>query len=85
MEPTAPPGLDTQILVDLAHARMPFGRYTGSLLLKLPERYLLWFAREGFPKGKLGEQLAMMLEIKTNGLEYLLRPLAPPDRPFRRP
>ncbi len=79
------PRLDSQVLVDLAQARMPFGKYAGSLLLRLPERYLLWFAREGFPRGKLGEQMAMMLEIKTNGLEHLLRPLAPNDRPFRRP
>jgi len=82
MEPQSP---DAQVLIDLANMRMPFGKYAGSLLLRLPERYLLWFQREGFPKGRLGEQMAMMLEIKTNGLEHLLRPFAPTDRHFRRP
>jgi uncharacterized protein (DUF3820 family) len=28
--------------------------------------------RQGLPRGKLGEQLALVLEIKTNGLEQLV-------------
>ena len=40
-------------LVDLANARMPFGKY----------------------EGKLGSQLAQMVEIKLNGLEKLIYPL----------
>jgi hypothetical protein len=31
--------------------------------------------KEGFPNGKLGKQLALMLEIKCNGLEELIYPL----------
>ncbi|MGZ4158237.1 MAG: putative quorum-sensing-regulated virulence factor, partial [Bacteroidia bacterium] len=34
-----------------------------------------WFQRKGFPEGKLGMLLQTMLEIKMNGLEYLLEPL----------
>ena len=54
---------------------MPYGKYKGRLLCDLPENYLVWYHSKGFPKGKLGEQLATMYEIKLNGLEYLLKPL----------
>jgi uncharacterized protein (DUF3820 family) len=54
---------------------MPFGKYSGRYLVDLPETYVLWFKQKGYPDGKLGEQLRAIEEIKTNGLEYLLRPL----------
>ncbi|GAB5378665.1 MAG: DUF3820 family protein [Aliiglaciecola sp.] len=54
---------------------MPFGKYAGRPLLNLPEPYLVWFHQKGFPPGKLGEQLALMYEVKLNGLEPLLKPL----------
>jgi uncharacterized protein (DUF3820 family) len=60
---------------------MPFGKYKGRLLASLPESYLVWFQRKGFPPGKIGRQLAAILEIKTNGLEYLLRPLVESPHP----
>jgi len=64
-----------QILEDLVLVKMPFGKYKGRLICDLPVHYLEWFAREGFPSGKLGMMLSTMLVIKSNGLEYLLRPL----------
>lgn len=64
-------------LLELANSRMPFGRYSGRLLIDLPEPYIVWFAQQGFPKGKLGRQLSTLYEIKTNGLEYLFKPLLP--------
>lgn len=64
-----------QLLVELANAKMPFGKYQGWLLCRLPEPYLIWFRNKGFPSGKLGIQLATLYEIKLNGLEYLLAPL----------
>jgi uncharacterized protein (DUF3820 family) len=64
--------LDPTVLLELDRARMPFGKYEGRPLLQLPEGYLLWFMRQGLPRGKLGEQLALVLEIKTNGLEQLV-------------
>jgi uncharacterized protein len=62
-------------LTELANMRMPFGKYKDRYLADLPEDYLIWFERKGFPEGKLGQMLASMLEIKINGLEYLLAPL----------
>lgn len=60
---------------ELATALMPYGKYKGRLLIDLPEYYLVWYRQKGFPKGKLGEQLALILELKINGLEYLIKNL----------
>lgn len=68
-----------EILVDLANTKMPFGKYAGTRLCHLPEPYLAWFQRKGFPSGKLGVQLATLYEIKLNGLGYLLTPLIKKD------
>lgn len=69
-------GYDHQLLLELVDMKMPFGRYAGRRLLDLPEPYVTWFARRGFPPGKLGQMLAIVHEIKINGLEYLFAPLA---------
>ncbi|MET1256436.1 DUF3820 family protein [Aliikangiella maris] len=66
---------EKQNLVDIANTTMPFGKYQGRRLIDLPEPYLVWFANQGLPKGKLGELLALTLEIKINGLEKLIIPL----------
>jgi uncharacterized protein (DUF3820 family) len=66
---------DNEQLLALASMKMPFGKYAGRLLIDLPEPYVVWFAQQGFPKGKLGEALAAVYEIKVNGLEYLFEPL----------
>ncbi len=55
--------------------RMPFGRYEGRRLTDLPEPYLVWFSGQGFPKGKLGELLHLVYELKLNGLESLVEQL----------
>lgn len=62
-------------LEQLANMRMPYGKFKGKLLIHLPEPYLVWYRGKGFPKGKLGQQLQLMLEIKVNGLEELIYPL----------
>jgi uncharacterized protein len=64
---------DDEAFIALATAKMPFGKYKGSRLVDLPERYIVWFSQNGFPKGKLGEMLQMVYEIKLNGLEYLFK------------
>ena len=63
---------DKQKLIELAHYRMPFGKYKGKYLIDLPEPYLVWFNQKGFPDGKLGLLLRSMFEIKVNGLEGLI-------------
>ncbi|MFD1215211.1 MULTISPECIES: DUF3820 family protein [Microbulbifer] len=67
--------MEKQDLVDIARTRMPFGKYAGRMLIDLPEEYLLWFAKQGFPSGRLGQLMAMTLEIKIEGLEGLIKPL----------
>lgn len=64
-----------QLLLDLVSMKMPFGKYKDRILCDLPDSYLEWFQRKGFPKGKLGVLLETMLVIKLNGLTYLLDPL----------
>jgi uncharacterized protein (DUF3820 family) len=66
---------DKTILTDLVSVKMPFGKYKGWLLYKLPEPYLVWFSQKGFPAGRLGILLATLYEIKLNGLESLLIPI----------
>ena len=71
--------LDNQALLDAINQTMPFGKYAGRKLLHLPEPYLVWFNNKGFPEGKLGQQLALMHEVKVNGLESMLAPLLRDD------
>ncbi|MCL6275316.1 DUF3820 family protein [Muricauda sp. 2012CJ35-5] len=64
---------DKQKLLELAHYKMPFGKYKGRFLVDLPLAYLVWFRQKGFPNGKLGEYLRTTLDIKDNGLEPIIR------------
>lgn len=59
----------------LVTREMPFGKYKGRLVVDLPGHYLAWFAREGFPKGQLGQLLALMHELDHNDLRALVEPL----------
>ncbi len=62
-------------LKKLVSMKMPFGKHAGKLLCELPANYLALFAREGFPKGEIGELLQLMHEIDHNNLRDLLKPL----------
>jgi len=64
-----------QQMLEAINQIMPFGKYAGRKLLELPEPYLVWFNQQGFPQNKLGQQLALVHEIKVNGLEGMLKPL----------
>ena len=66
---------DKADLLKLANLPMPFGKYQGKVLIDLPEEYLLWFAKKGFPKGELGRLMQLALEIRINGLEGVIKPL----------
>ncbi len=72
---------DADELLALASMRMPFGKYQGRLLIDLPEPYVVWFAKKGFPEGRLGRMLQAVYEIKVNGLEYLFTPLRQVELP----
>jgi len=67
-EPESPTP-DPAYFLKLTQARMPFGKYKNSRLIELPESYLIWLARKGYPKGLLGVMLKDVYEIKLNGLE----------------
>jgi uncharacterized protein (DUF3820 family) len=66
---------DHDALLKLAQATMPFGKYAGRRLVDLPESYVIWLSRKGFPKGELGKLLNTVYVIKANGLEYLFKSL----------
>lgn len=67
--------MDSKVLIEAVNQTMPFGKYSGRKLIHLPEPYLVWFHQQGFPDSHLGRQLALMHEIKVNGLEKMLTPL----------
>jgi uncharacterized protein len=63
-------------LADIGRMYMPFGRFGpdhfpphGVPLYDLPLEYLAWFARRGFPKGRLGELLRILHQLKTDGCD----------------
>ena len=60
-------------LIKLAHTKMPYGKYKDRYLIDLPEYYIIWYNNKGFPKGKLGDMLKQVYELKLNGLEDLVR------------
>ena len=66
---------DSQILKDILVTPMPFGKYKGRMICNLPTYYLEWFSTKGFPGGKLGMMLQTTFVIKTEGLDYLLKPI----------
>ena len=67
--------MNSEHLTLLLVREMPYGTYKGRKIAALPGHYLGWFAREGFPKGELGQLLALMYELDHNDLRSLLHPL----------
>jgi uncharacterized protein (DUF3820 family) len=64
------------LLVEISQAHMPFGKFgikahppSGVPLMDLPVEYLAWFKERGFPKGRLGELMAHVYEIKEVGMD----------------
>ena len=78
-------GCDAQRLQLLLQREMPFGKHKGRVIADLPANYLQWFAREGFPRGEIGQLLALMYEIDHNGLRGLLTPLRASQPAGRQP
>lgn len=75
------PTMDSEQLQRLLSVQMPYGKYQGRCIAELPGHYLMWMAREGFPRGDLGRLLALMYELDHNGLSHLLDPLRRTSRP----
>ena len=69
------PQANPEVLIQLVITKMPFGKYKDTLICNLPEFYIEWFQRKGFPKSKIGVLLETMYEINLNGLRQLLEPL----------
>lgn len=77
---------DKEKLIELAHYKMPFGKYKDRYLLDIPEYYYTWYRQKGFPEGKLGRMMSEMHEIKINGLEPLIKKIRSEFRaPIRKP
>ena len=70
--------LDSSSLFKVINKPMPFGKYQGRPLLTLPLAYLCWFERQGWPAGSLGAELALVYELKHNGLDLALYELLTP-------
>lgn len=64
---------EKEFLIQLAHTKMPYGKYKNKYLIDLPEYYVVWYHNKGFPKGKLGLMLQSVYELKLNGLEAIVR------------
>jgi len=68
-----PQDFSSELLLEIVRMKMPFGKYKGTILCDLPDFYLEYFLRNGgFPKGKLGQLMATVYEIKLNGLQDIL-------------
>ena len=67
--------MNPESLEKLVTMKMPFGKHAGWRIAELPGNYLAWFAREGFPKGEIGELLELMHTLDHNGLSGLLNPI----------
>lgn len=70
------------LLEEIGNARMPFGKFGikaypphGVPLTDLPPEYLAWFKERGFPKGRLGELMALVFEIKAVGMDSVFDPI----------
>ena len=70
------------LLAEIAITHMPFGKFgskayppSGVPITDLPEEYLAWFKERGFPKGRLGELMAQVFEIKAVGMDCVFDPI----------
>ncbi len=70
------------LLMEIGDMMMPFGRFgpadfppRGLPIMDLPPEYLQWFAERGFPKGRLGELMQSVCEIKSVGMDSVFDPL----------
>lgn len=70
------------LLIEIGKTRIPFGKFgikayppAGVPIMDLPQEYLSWFQQRGFPKGRLGELMAQVCEIKSVGMDSVFDPV----------
>jgi len=70
------------LLLEIGKTRIPFGKFgikayppAGVPIMDLPHEYLCWFLERGFPKGRLGELMAQVCEIKAVGMDSVFEPI----------
>ena len=70
------------LLEEIATAHMPFGKFgpkfyppRGVPIIDLPPEYLMWFKERGFPKGRFGELLEAVYDIKGVGADEVFAPI----------
>lgn len=75
------------LLAEIGETRIPFGKFgikfyppAGVPIMDLPQEYLCWFLERGFPKGRLGELMAQVCEIKSVGMDSVFDPLRRANR-----
>ncbi len=66
------------LLIEIGETKIPFGKFgiksyppVGVPIMDLPPEYLSWFQQRGFPKGRLGELMAQVFEIKSVGMDSM--------------
>ncbi len=60
--------MDSEALVKLVTMKMPYDKHAGRALADLHGNYLVWFAREGFPRGELGQLLELNAHPRSQWL-----------------
>ncbi len=70
------------LLIEIGKTHIPFGKFgiaiyppAGVPIMDLPIEYLCWFKQRGFPKGRLGELMAEVCEIKSVGMDSVFDPI----------
>ena len=67
--------LEKAELKEIAHYKMPYGKFQGRYLTDIPEEYYIWHGQQGWPKGKLGRYMQFMYDLKANGDIQFLKDL----------
>ncbi len=82
-------------LAEIERSCMPFGKFgpdhfppSGIPLYDLSAEYLAWFGQKGWPRGRLGELLRMVYQMKVDGSDSAfdaMRKRAGGRSPLRKP
>jgi len=64
-------------LREIERTYMPFGKFgpeqfppNGVPIFDLPAEYLGWFAQKGWPRGRLGQLLQIVHQMKVDGADF---------------